>query len=347
MEDTARYIKGIQLPSGGIPWFRGGILDPWDHVESAMGLASLGFLKEARRAYLWMMRVQEPDGGFYPGYDDIFPVDTSRKESHHAPYLATGIYHYFLITRDRDFLKRIWPSVEAAVEFALDLQSPHGEIYWASLPGNKVYKDALITGCSSIYKSLECAILLAKEMGMEKERWHQAREALGNAIVYRRDRFDRTWESKERFAMDWFYPVLCGVYRGQMARRRLRQMWGVFVERGLGCRCVQEEPWFTVAESCELVISLLCAGEYIKGIELFSWLMRNRDRDGGYWTGYQKEEDIFWPREKPTWTAGVVLLACDALMRLSPAWDIFLKLRVPPSYVAQEELPPLGRYAAK
>ncbi len=343
IKETAHYIKNNQLPSGGIPWFTGGILDPWDHVESAMGLASVGFLEEAKRAYMWMIKVQESDGGFFPAYDDMTPVDTSRKESHHAPYFATGVYHYFLITHDICFLKKVWEGVEAAVEFSLSLQSGYGEIYWASLEGGEIYKDALITGCSSIYKSLECAILLASELGLEKNTWIEARDVLGEAILRKRDRFDRTWESKSRFAMDWFYPVLCGIYRGREAKKRLKEKWDIFVETGLGCRCVKDEPWVTVAESCELVLSLLSAGEFLKALELFSWLRRNRDRDGGYWTGYQIKEKIFWPREKPTWTAGVLLLAIDGLMRLSPAWDFFIEERLSSSLKYR---PILERYVA-
>ncbi len=350
IEETAEYIKGVQLSSGAIPWFPGGIVDPWDHVESAMGLASVGFLKEAKRAYMWMKRIQESDGSFYPAYDDIQPVDTSRRESHHAPYLATGIYHYFLITGDMDFLKEMWPSVEAAVEFALSLQGREGEIYWASLPGENVYEDALITGCSSIYKSLECALLLADLLGAYRKRWLEARYALGEAILNRPYCFDRTWESKRRFAMDWFYPVLCGIVRGIEAKKRLKERWDIFIQEGLGCRCVMDEPWVTVAESCELVLSLLGVGEYLRALELFSWLQKSRDEGGGYWTGYQFEEGIFWPKEKPTWTAGVLLLAVDALMRLSPAWNLFVQVRFSSPYnrrVGEENISSLRRYATK
>ena len=35
---TGRSIAAAQLPSGAIPWFAGGQIDPWDHTEAAMGL---------------------------------------------------------------------------------------------------------------------------------------------------------------------------------------------------------------------------------------------------------------------------------------------------------------------
>ena len=55
--------------------------------------------------------------------------------------------------------------------------------------------------------------------------------------------FDRTWESKSRYAMDWFYPILAGVVTGPSARERLDQRWHEFVEPGIGCRCENHQPW--------------------------------------------------------------------------------------------------------
>ena len=45
--------------------------------------------------------------------------------------------------------------------------------------------------------------------------------------------------------------------------------------------------------------------------------------DGSWWTGYVFPDDAFWPDEKPTWTAGAVLLAADALFDLTPASALF------------------------
>ena len=50
------------------------------------------------------------------------------------------------------------------------------------------------------------------------------------------------------------------------ANARLAARWHDFVEEGLGCRCVQEEPWVTVAESCELVMALLAAGDHARAV---------------------------------------------------------------------------------
>lgn len=337
---TGQYIASVQLQSGAIPWQPEGLLDPWDHVEAAMGLAICGLFSESRKAYGWLAEQQEPDGSFWPAYVDRTPLDTSRKESHHAAYPATGVWHAFLLTGDTAFLEQMWPCVRDGLDFACSLQTEHGEIAWALKPDGIPDGDALITGCSSIYKSLECGLNMAQTLGLSKPEWDKARTLLGQAIADKPHRFDRTWPSKARYSMDWFYPVLCGVLERNQARQRLQRRWSEFVEDGLGCRCVQDEPWITVAETCELVLALLAAGERAKAVRVFSWLQHNRCSCGGYWTGYQRELDIYWPEEKPTWTAGAVLLAVDALTQATPAAELFMPSSSP-AWAGLEPAPPL------
>ena len=219
--------------------------------------------------------------------------------------------------------------VDAAMAFVLALQGDAGEIDWAVDAAGEPMGDALVTGCSSIYKSLECAAHIAGTLGIARDHWLQARAALGTALRSRPQRFDRTWASKSRYAMDWFYPVITGWVQGQEAIERIDGRWSEFVEPGLGCRCEVQEPWVTVAESCELTLALLAAGDRSRAAELFSWLTQWRDGDGAWWTGYQFVEDVLWPDEKPTWTAGAIMLAADALTDHTPAAQLFLAAREP------------------
>jgi hypothetical protein len=129
--------------------------------------------------------------------------------------------------------------------------------------------------------------------------------------------------------MDWFYPVLAGVYTGREAQARLAARWDEFVEDKLGCRCEKQEPWVTIAESCELVMALMAAGDRARAVEVYSWLHQWRTEDGSYWTGYQLVEDLLWPDEKPTWTAGAILLAADALTGHTGAARLFSLVQLP------------------
>lgn len=329
LRPTVEYIRAHQHGDGAVAWFDGGHVDPWDHVEAAMGLALGGRLEEAEAAYAWLARNQRADGSWYAAYRDGTVEDDTRAETNFVAYAATGIWHHFLVTGRRDFLEAYWPMVRRAMRFVCDLQAPTGEIHWALDTRTGVSEDALVTGCASIYKSLECTINAAAELGEDPSPWILARARLGGALRHRPERFDRTWESKARYSMDWFYPVLTGVFRGQDAKRRLQTRWDEFVEPGLGCRCVADQPWVTVAESCELVLALLAAGEDRRAAEVFSWLHDHRLDDGSYWTGWQFAERTYWPNERPTWTAAAVLLAADALSGRSRASGLFTRVALP------------------
>ena len=325
LRPTINYILQSQLANGCIPWFSNGKADPWDHIEAAMGLTIGGEYTAAERAYTWLMHEQLADGSWWANYLGDEAVDKNHRETNFIAYIATGIWHYFLITDDLAFLLRFFPVVQKAIDFVLRYQAPSGEIYWAVAQDGSAKQDALVTASSSIYKSLECAILAGERIGFDTNRWRSAHQKLGHTLRHHPECFDRTWAPKTRFSMDWFYPILTGVVQGKAAQQRIDDKWKTFVEPEVGCRCVSDEPWVTVAESCELTLALLAAGEHAKAVNLFSWLFQFKDEDGGYWTGFNFRDQVIWPREKTTWTAGAILLAADALTQHTGAAQLFLQ----------------------
>jgi len=64
IERIASFIASIQKKNGEIPWSAGGKTDPWDHVESVMGLSVGGFYTEARHGYEWLANTQLADGSW-------------------------------------------------------------------------------------------------------------------------------------------------------------------------------------------------------------------------------------------------------------------------------------------
>lgn len=323
LRNTVTYILATQRNDGAIPWFKGGKTDPWDHTEAAMGLSVGAEYAAAEQAYDWLARQQLDDGSWWANYEGNQPICKKQRETNFIAYPATGIWHHYLITRNRQFLLQYYPMIKSAIDFVLRYQAPTGEIYWAVDEQGSPRYDALVTGCSSIYKSLECAINIAYTLDKPTLVWEKARTQLQQALLHHPECFDRTWESKARYSMDWFYPILTGLISGQKAKARIQEKWSTFVENELGCRCVSDEPWVTVAESCELTMALLAAGDHARAINLFSWLHQFLDSDGGYWTGYVFPDKAIWPEEKTTWTAGAVLLAADALTGHTAAATIF------------------------
>lgn len=131
---TVAGILAVQRPDGAIPWFEGGHLDPWDHVEAAMALDAAGEHEHAEAAYTWLARRQNPDGSWYAAYGwadgaEGEPTDLGR-ESNFCAYVAVGVWHHYLSTGDDAFVERMWPVLYAAVEYVLELQLPGGEIAW-------------------------------------------------------------------------------------------------------------------------------------------------------------------------------------------------------------------------
>jgi len=317
------YIRSCQHSKGAIPWFEGGILDPWDHTEALMALSLGGYTDEARLALQWLETSQSEDGYWFANYRDNRPTNNKKIETNFVAYPATGLWHHYLLTQDKQSLKKFYPMVEKAINYVIAQQSPEGDIQWALCDGEVLPRDALVTACSSILRSLECAIACAEVLNKNTQAWLESYQRLFNALKNKPWRFDRTWESKERYSMDWFYPVLAGIYGEAESRLRLKESWNKFYQDEVGCRCVSDEPWMTVAESCELSLALSASGKKQEAIALLNTLLKWQDKDGGFWTGYNFRDNTIWPREKTTWTAGAFVLAMDAAFSLSPASHLF------------------------
>ena len=315
---SARSIESVQQPSGAIPWFPGGHVDPWDHVECAMALSAAGRLEPAVHAYEWLARTQRRDGS-WPAKVVADQVVDAAAETNQCAYVAVGVWHHLLITGDDRFAWRMWPTVHKAIEFVLAQQTPRGEIGWVVGADGRTTSDALLTGSSSTYQALRCALALADWVGESQPDWELDAGRLAHVIAEHPEAF----LDKSRYSMDWYYPVLGGAVRGDAGRDRLDADWQTFVVDGLGARCVSDEPWVTGAETCELVLALDTVGRADQASELFAMVQHLREPDGSYWTGWQFDERINWPDEHSTWTAAAVVLAADALSRTTPGSGIF------------------------
>jgi hypothetical protein len=314
---TAESIAAVQLRSGEIPWSDGGHTDPWDHVECAMALTAAGLFEESRAAYEWSRREQRPDGSWAIQYRRG-TVEDANSDSNFCAYIATGVWHHVLVTGDDDFAGRMWPTVHAAIDFVLNLQAGTGEIYWAHGPGG-VLPEALLTGNSSVYHSIRCALALADRIGAPQPEWEVAVGRLGHTIA----EHPAAFTDKPLHSMDWYYPILGGALRGESAQERIAARWDEFVVDGLGIRCVNDRPWVTGAETCELVMALDAVGDRRRAVQQFAAMQHLRDPDGSYWTGLVYADGKRWPVERTTWTGAAVILAADALSRTTAAGGIF------------------------
>ena len=317
--ETADYIARLQLADGCIPHFERSIADPWNHVEAAMGLDAAGHHAEARRAYQWLLSVQRSDGAWASAYRDG-AIEDATLDANFIAYCAAGLWHHHVATGDLDFLERSWNAVDRAIGFVLALQKSDGAILWARDERYDAWPLPLLTSNSCIHLSLRCALAIADAVGVEKPEWELALSSIARAIN------DPTvrWADKSRFSMDWYYPVLGGaVTSDDTARRLLRSQWDVFVGEGFGARCVSDRPWITSGETAELILALDIAGMKDEAETMFEWLHHLRADGGGYWMGANFPGAVVWPKQQPTWAAGAVLLAADALDRTTATSGFF------------------------
>ncbi len=314
LDDTVARIAEHQLADGNIPWTPGGHTDPWNLVEAAMALDVGGRHAEAEAAYEWLRRVQRPDGAFHAYYQGTDVKDVTI-DTNVTSYLVNGVLHHYLSTGDDRFLGDFWPVITRGIDFCLTHQAESGEIVWSADPTKRIWRGALLTGCSSIHASLRCGILVAEHLGDERPDWELSLGSLAHAVEHRPEVF----LDKDRWAMDWYYPILGGALRGEAAWWRIVEGWPRFVVEGRGVRCVSDRPWITAAETCELVLTLDAIGERDQALELFSWAQFLRAEDGGYWTGMNFDgghfdaDGILYPPEQPTWNMAAVVLAAHAL----------------------------------
>ncbi|MEC8545234.1 MAG: prenyltransferase, partial [Pseudomonadota bacterium] len=173
--DGARAtILRLQNADGSIPWFKGGVIDPWNHLEATMGLQILGERAAAEQAIAYLQNSQLEDGSWWGQLGSAVPIDMKLhqfstmgmdtghqvRDTNFTAYIATAAYHHYLTFQDMAYTQNLWPCVEAAITFVLGLQYDEGDIRWTARDAGTPEEDSLVTGNSSIYKSLGHAIKL-------------------------------------------------------------------------------------------------------------------------------------------------------------------------------------------
>ena len=311
---TADAIEACQQPDGLILWFDGGHADPWNHVETAMALASAGRYRAAEYAYEWLQANQH-DAGSWHNYYTALGIKDFKVDTNCCAYVAVGVWHHWLATGDRGFVEEMWPTVARALDFVVSLRTASGHIPWAVHANGTPWPYALLTGSSSIVHSLQCGLALAELTGDERPAWARTLARTTHQIRHRPDGF----EPKDRWAMDWYYPVLCGALDGAQARSHLAAGAPKFL-LSQGVRCVADQSWVTAAETCECALAYLRTGSAATARRLVEATSAMRNDDGSYYTGWVVPKSRTFPdAERTSYTAAAVLLATEALDRRTGA----------------------------
>jgi len=345
IRETAEHLVSLQLSNGMIQWYPGGHSDPWNHIESAMALDVAGLHKEAEHAYEWLANIQRPDGSWHNYYLPDGSVEDEKLDSNVCAYIATGVWHHWRSTWDRGFAENLWPTVERALDFVLSLRRDDGLPLWAVEPDGRPWDYALLTGTASIQHALRCGANLGEAIGSPRPEWSRAAATMCDAIRSRPEAF----APKDRWAMDWYYPVLTSALTGEQATARMAAGWDRFVMDGLGVRCVDDEPWITASETAECALAYATIGDAATATDLLRWIRPHRNSStsgepltatpdaaapGAYWTGIVHPtgakpgtgQPVLFPFDEHTsYTAAAVILAVDAITQTTRASSLFVE----------------------
>ena len=157
--------------------------------------------------------MQRPDGSWASKITGGI-VEDATFETNQCAYIAVGAWHHYLITGDGRLrggcgrrARRPRPGDVVA--------SDRGEIAWSVTPeGEEREGGPLLTGSSSTYHSLRAGLALADHFDEPQPEWEIAAGRLGHLIAAHPEVF----AEKDRFSMDWYYPVLGGAVRGAAAQ---------------------------------------------------------------------------------------------------------------------------------
>ena len=325
LNHLGKFLVDVQFLSGAIPSNQDGSHDPWDHLEALMGLTTLGYKTQALKGLNWMVSNQNQDGSWYNLYQDEKPLELN-KQTNYAAYVAVAVWHFYLINNDINFLQEFWEPVKKGILFSLSLQHDNGAIAWNIDEFEKIDEDYLLTGCSSIAKSLECAIAICQALGDQnyESEWRIAHSKLIAALENPSGIFDLK-KDRSRFSMDWYYPILGGINSKKRINSLTTKIKDSFWIKGLGIKCVLDEPWVTVAETSECSIAYKKIGKDKIALELLHNAISIVDSKGIPYMGWQFHENIYWPDETPSWTSAACILAADANNRLTSGAGLFLK----------------------
>ena len=314
-ESSKNWIISNQSSSGAIFWDEKGKCDPWDHCECLIALAIYEEWEHFWRGVNWFFTNLNEDGLIYAEFQNEKPSKL-HYESHHAPYIIMPLIQASLIDKEQDYKKILTNEqllkLENIFEVLDDFKDEDGYFYWAK-DSNGYSDNSLITASMSIFLSL-----VAKDKSFPKfntEMWQE--------------KFNRDGVDRSRFSMDFYYPFLAGIKNN---KKEFLDLLDNYYVKGLGVKCVAEEPWVTIAESSECVISALIHDNENIAKQIFNDIQQFQNKDGIFPTGYQYNMEIFWPEENSTWTNAAVIIAAHALSFYDlgsndSSVNVFLELR--------------------
>ena len=181
---------------------------------------------EARaRVRLAAPSMQRADGAWHAYYLGN-EVEDPALDTNVTCYIANGVWHHYLVTGDTAFLAELLADGRARHRLRARPPARDGRDRVAGRrPRRRRAAHRLVEHPPS---ACACAIAIAERLGHERPDWELSLGSLAIALAHRPDVF----LDKDRWAMDWYYPILGGVLRGHAADARVASKLGDVRGRG-------------------------------------------------------------------------------------------------------------------
>ncbi len=168
-----------------------------DGTYVAFALDRCGYHSDAEAFYRWCKEAQEPDGGWNQRYHiEKTPAPSWGEQEDQCATILWGIGQHYRLTKDQNFLKSIWPTVEKGSEHLLRRRDPETGLVgpsldlWEEKQGLHTYTNAAAWG--ALRASAEVASVLGHDL--EAASWNRESGKLQGAVL------KNLWiEGKNRF----------------------------------------------------------------------------------------------------------------------------------------------------
>jgi hypothetical protein len=307
--DTIGHIESLQSDSGLISLSRGAGADPWNHVEAAIALDIGGRHDLSLAAYRWLASNQRGDGSWFASYQSERGPACDHVDTNAVGYVATGVLAHLASTKDDAIAPELFAMVERALDYVVAHEHGRGMVPWAVGEDGSEATFGLVAASSSLVSSLRHGALLALLSGSDGTPWARAADRIAERVLE-----GSSWlADKGAFAMDWYYPVLCGVVSNARATDRLGEGASSFVTAD-GVLCRSDRRWVTSAESAEAAIAYARVGDLETARSILCTLADKRADHGGYLTGLVYPERSEFPKgETTSYSSAAVVIAADVI----------------------------------
>ena len=309
------WILKNQKEDGEILWDDKGKWDFWDHCECLIALSIYEEWDAFNKGLDFCLNKINQEGLVKSQYKNGV-ITQDYFEAHHAPYIYLPLLQKYYIDNDLNYLSSYRSEIHQIYKGTLKFKDAEGFYHWA-LDKNGLADDTLITSSCSLELSRRAYNMICVLINNEE---FIDQEEIISPTKLKSNKFDRGGISRARFSMDSYYPILCNCGTEQDVDKLLNK----FYVKGLGIKCVEEEPWVTFAESSECIMALHKIGLSKQAKKIFNEVLKHKNSEGYFPTGYQYDLDVYWPEEDSTWTNAAIIMAADCLYDITGKEKVIL-----------------------